>query len=132
MSGYLQINTLNDEATIAKLRKIPAIARHVALDALGNYLVNFGGGQALTWYPPARPQSSYVRTFKLKNDWKYVVEGTRTVITNQTPYAIFPMGNPPAAKMRLLGWRGALERVQANLSKAVAYARMKVMQKIGG
>lgn len=128
--SFLKVSLIGDHAAIEKLKKIPPVARQVALTETTKYLINFGSGNALKWYPPARAQSRYVRTFKLMNSWKSYVEPTRAYITSNVPYAPYPMGDPPTDRMRLRGWRGALERVLANMSKAVAYAKGKVMERI--
>jgi hypothetical protein len=129
--SYIKISVLGEDKNIAKLKKLPAIVKPIVVSETAKYLVEYGGGYALRFYPPARAQSSYIRTFKLKAGWKTYAESSHAYITNAVPYAPFPMGDPPAAKMRLLGWRGAMERVQVNLSKAVAYAQKKVSAVIG-
>ena len=129
--SFIKLTTLGEDKNIAKLKKIPPVARQVALENLSDYLINFGGGNSLRWYPPQRAQSSYIRTNRLKNAWTHETTGTRAYLTNNTPYAPYPIGNPPTDRMRLRGWRGAMERVMANLSKGVAYARAKVMAAIG-
>lgn len=132
MSGdLLNIRTEGADSLVALFKKIPEGAKPIALNGFVGYVMG-NGAHGLNHYPPYE-SPTYQRTYRLMYSWYATpAQGTRAYIATQVPYAIYPMGNPPTAVMRRIGWISALDRVMSNMKGGLRAAQQKVMAWIKG
>lgn len=71
-------------------------------------------------YPPAKPDSDYRRTGRLRKGW-YIEEfgGLRSLVLNEVPYAIYVQGEWQVGFHEQTGWK-TVDRVAERESDAVA------------
>lgn len=119
MSTYLKVTTQGADEMKAKFQGVPPHLKPLAFVELTKYFL--GNDQRGMKHYPNYQSPTYVRTYRLKNSW-YVgpITGSSTYIANDTTYAGYPMGDPPARHMQKIGWKGALERVHSNMTGALA------------
>jgi len=126
MTDFLKITSKGSDALIATFNSFPDAAAPLALDAFTGFVIG-NPSHGLRHYPPQRSRT-YIRTYRLRGGWYATpAQGKRAYIGNPTPYAIYPMGNPPARHMQQLGWRGNLDVIFSNMTGALRAATLKVI-----
>ena len=116
----IRIKTRGIEGLKQKISELPHGTRGLATMEASKYLVG-NERRGLQHYPPPPPQSSYVRTYKLRFGWRVqpFEANTKTVIVNDVEYAPYVQGDNTQAWMHVGRWRTVAEVIQANMAGAM-------------
>ena len=68
------------------------------------------------------------RTHDLTNSFRYVTQGSRYVITNNDPAALYVIGGQQTRMHDLIGWRKMADVAKTNLAGAYRHAKSKILE----
>ena len=147
MSDFVGLDVAGINELVAKLDKLPDVAKDEAIEFVNQYLLN-----VLKTYPPykhvtfkqaygkwfSEKQRRYVmariaegkitpgmpnRSQKFSRNWKVVGYGQKSIIANETPYGPYLVGNQSQSRMaKKIGWKTIKEIVAGRMSKIIRKA----------
>lgn len=141
MADTLSVDVKGFNRTANNIRRIGAQVPRDVEDETRRWGEDFAGELRATPYPAPPPNSSYVRTYNLKNRWRSRVVRHGVQILNQAgirrrsgPYAIYPVGDAQGrgqAWMHVGRWWRFVDKLKPALRKLRKRLEKRIQRTIG-